>query len=46
MGDALKKTMATAMTMTRSKRKIFSDGKGGGRYNDGRRRGGGLPLLP
>ena len=28
-GDASKKTMATAMTMTRSKRKIFSDGKGG-----------------
>ena len=29
-GDALKKTMATAMTTTRSKRKIFSDGNGGG----------------
>ena len=28
-GDASKKTMAMAMTTTRSKRKIFSDGKGG-----------------
>ena len=45
-GDVSKKTMATAMTTTRSKRKIFSDGKVGGRDNDGRRRGGGLPLLP
>ena len=29
-GDASKMTMAMAMTTTRSKRKIFSDGKGGG----------------
>ena len=36
----MKKTMATAMTTTRSKRKIFLDGKGGRRDNDGRRRGG------
>ena len=42
----MKKTVATAMTTTRSKRKIFSDGKGRGGDNDGRRRGGGLPLLP
>ena len=40
MGDVSKKTMATAITMTRSKRKIFSDGKGEGRDNAGRRRGG------
>ena len=47
LGDASKKTMATAMTTTRSKRKIFSDGNAGGKDNDGRRRGGGgLPLLP
>ena len=39
-GDVSKKTMATEMTTTRSKRKIFSDGKVGGRDNDGRRRGG------
>ena len=38
-GDASKKTMAMAMTTTRSRREIFSDGKGGGRDNDCRRRG-------
>ena len=45
-GDASKKMMAMAMMTTRSKRKIFSDGKGGGEITTVGGGGKGLPLLP
>ena len=46
-GDASKKTMATAMTTTRSKRKnILGRQRGGGEITTVGGEGGGLPLLP
>ena len=45
-GDASKKTMAMAMTTTRSRRKYSRTAKEGGEITTVGGGGGGLPLLP